>query len=75
MVLVERFTRAGADMIDYRFTITDPAIWTSSWTAALPWNREEGLIYEYACHEGNHGLENSLSAARAADEAEAQEQP
>ena len=75
MVLVERFTRAGANMIDYRFTITDPAIWTSSWTAALPWNREEGLIYEYACHEGNHGLENSLSAARAADEAEAQEQP
>ena len=76
MVLVERFTRAGADMIDYRFTITDPDTWTRPWTAALPWNREDGLIYEYACHEGNRGLENSLRAARVADQAaEAQEQP
>jgi hypothetical protein len=76
MVLVERFTRAGADMIDYRFTITDPDTWTSPWTVALPWNRQDGLIYEYACHEGNRGLENSLSAARAADEAaEEQQQP
>ena len=75
MVLVERFTRAGADMIDYRFTITDPAIWTRPWTVALPWNREDGLIYEYACHEGNLGLENTLRAARVADEAEAREQP
>ena len=76
MVLVERFTRAGADMIDYRFTITDPDTWTRPWTAALPWNREDGLIYEYACHEGNRGLENSLRAARVADQAaEAQGQP
>ena len=76
MVLVERFTPAGADMIDYRFTITDPDTWTRPWTAALPWNREDGLIYEYACHEGNRGLENSLRAARVADQAaEAQEQP
>ena len=36
MVLVERFTPAGADMIDYRFTITDPDTWTRPWTAALP---------------------------------------
>jgi hypothetical protein len=33
----------------------------------MPWNRIDGLIYEYACHEGNLGLEHMLSAARAAD--------
>ena len=25
----------------------------------------QGRVYEYACHEGNRGLENVLSAARA----------
>jgi hypothetical protein len=29
--------------------------------------RIEGPIYEYACHEGNYGLENILSGARAAE--------
>jgi hypothetical protein len=31
--------------------------------------RTEGPIYEYACHEGNLGLANILSAARAAERA------
>ena len=29
-------------------------------------------LYEYACHEGNYGLENSLSGGRAEDRAEAE---
>ena len=67
MVLVERFRRVDADSIDYRFTITDPDTWVRPWTVALPWNRETGLIYEYACHEGNYGLANTLNAARVAE--------
>ena len=67
MVLVERFRRIDADTIDYRFTITDPETWTRPWTVALPWNRLTGLIYEYACHEGNYGLANTLNAARVAE--------
>jgi hypothetical protein len=27
----------------------------------------DGLIYEYACHEGNYGLENILKVGRAED--------
>jgi hypothetical protein len=27
--------------------------------------KAEGLIYEYACHEGNYGMTNLLSGARA----------
>ncbi len=67
MTLVERFTRTSDRTIDYEFTVSDPDTWTRPWTAKLPWNRIEGLIYEYACHEGNLGLEHMLSAARAAD--------
>ena len=64
-VLVERFRRTGEGTIDYRFTITDPATWTRPWTAALPWNKETGLIYEYACHEGNYSMQHMLESIRA----------
>jgi hypothetical protein len=67
MRLVERFTRTGDRTIDYEFTVSDPETWTRPWTAKLPWNRIDGLIYEYACHEGNYSMENMLSAARAAE--------
>lgn len=63
--LVERFTRVSADTIDYRFTVTDPATWSRPWTAAVHIARTNGQIYEFACHEGNYGLRNILSAARA----------
>jgi len=69
MRLVERFTRLSDRTIDYEFTVSDPGTWTHSWTAKLPWNRIDGLIYEYACHEGNFSLEHMLSAARASDAA------
>jgi hypothetical protein len=62
--LVERFTRTGPDTMDYQFTVTDPTTWTRPWTAALPIERSEGEIYEFACHEGNYGLLNILNIAR-----------
>ena len=65
--LVERFTRTSATTIDYRFTVDDPATWTKPWTVALPLVKNDGEIYEYACHEGNRGLENILSQARTAE--------
>jgi hypothetical protein len=63
--VVERFTRADADTIDYSFTVEDPANFTRSWTAAVPMTKTEGPIFEYACHEGNYGMTNLLSGARA----------
>ncbi len=65
--LVERFTRVAADRIDYRFTVEDPSTWTRPWTVELPLVKSDGLVYEYACHEGNHGLANILSQARTAE--------
>jgi hypothetical protein len=31
--------------------------------------KTKGPIFEYACHEGNHGLANILSGARAEEKA------
>ena len=33
--LVERFTRASKDSIQYQVTFIDPRTWTAPWTAAL----------------------------------------
>jgi hypothetical protein len=62
--LVERFVRVDGDTIMYRFTASDPETWTDSWTAEVPMRRMDALIYEFACHEGNRGLEHILKAAR-----------
>ena len=58
---VERLTRVDEDTIQYEATIDDPNVYTSSWKVAFPLNRDERYrIFEYACHEGNHALENML---------------
>jgi hypothetical protein len=51
--LIERFTRTGADSMEYRFTVDDPKTWTRPWTAAIDMTKIDGQIYEFACHEGN----------------------
>ena len=62
--LEERFTRVDADTIDHRYTVEDPFTYAGPWTAAIPMTRLDGPIYEYACHEGNYGMENLLRGAR-----------
>ncbi len=62
--IVERFARTAADTLDYQFTADDPTRWTKPWTAAVPIGKTDGLLYEFACHEGNYGLRNILSTAR-----------
>lgn len=65
--LIERFTRVDADTLQYEFTVNDPSTFTRPFTGRFPMARTDGLIYEYACHEGNHAMPNRLMAARAAD--------
>jgi hypothetical protein len=62
--LIERFTRVDADTIDYRFTVDDPTTFTRPWTVAVPYLRTDDQMFEYACHEGNYGMEGILSGAR-----------
>jgi hypothetical protein len=68
MHLVEHFTRIDADTLDYQFTVDDPTVWTSTWTARFPMHRSTGRLYEYACHEGNYrSVQGILLGARAAE--------
>ena len=62
--VIERFTRVAPDVLLYQFTVDDPTAWTAPWSGEIPLTRSDGLLYEYACHEGNRGMENILRAAR-----------
>ena len=62
--VTERFTRTGPDTIKYRFTMDDPSTYNAPFTGELPFNRIDEMVYEYACHEGNHAMTNILSGER-----------
>ena len=65
LTLTERFTRTGPDTIHYEITINDPATWTEPWSAMLPLQRRQEMLYEFACHEGNyHLMRGVLDGAR-----------
>ncbi len=63
-LLTERFTRVAPATIEYEFTVDDPATFTDKITAMVPMTKVDGLLYEYACHEGNYGMTNLLRGAR-----------
>ncbi len=63
--VIERFTRTAEDTLLYEFTVDDPATWVKPWTAQLPMMKDPNRIFEFACHEGNYGMANTLSEARA----------
>ena len=69
--LVERFTRVTADALQYQVTITDPKTWDAPWSAMVPLKRSTDSVFEYACHEGNIGMEGIMSGARALEQVEA----
>ena len=78
MRVTERFTRVSDDVIEYRFTVDDPGTWDRPWTAVNLMQRTRGPLFEFACHEGNYGLYNTLVGARleerlAAEAAEAEQ--
>jgi hypothetical protein len=65
--VVERFTRVSDGMLLYAFTVEDATTWTAPWSAEVPMVRLTGLLYEFACHEGNYGLAGILRGARFAE--------
>ncbi|WP_428098891.1 hypothetical protein [Candidatus Rariloculus sp.] len=72
MHLTERFTRIDENILLYEFTVDDPAAFTRPWTVQIPSVRIDGLMYEYACHEGNEGMVGILAGARAEEQAAAE---
>ena len=64
MHLVERLTRLDPDTVAYKYTVTDPTVYTAPYTVMMPFRRTDGPLFEYACHEGNIGLYGILAGAR-----------
>jgi len=62
--LIERLSLIDADTLKYEFTVNDPTVFTRPWTVSYPMTRSAGDMYEYACHEGNYGLLDTLKGAR-----------
>jgi len=50
--------------VNYEWTIDDPSTFTDKFTAIVPMTKVDGELHEYACHEGNYGMENILRGAR-----------
>jgi hypothetical protein len=78
--VTERFTRVApdpterrqgvpVDQVRWSVTIDDPTTWTKPWTFSLPLTADPNPVPHYECHEGNYGLPNILSAARAEEAA------
>ncbi|MCZ6618220.1 MAG: VOC family protein [Gammaproteobacteria bacterium] len=65
--LTERYRRVGPGTLEYEFTVDDPTIWETPWTATFKFEKDDSQyeLVEYACHEGNYGMTNILSGARA----------
>ena len=70
--LLERLHRVSDDTLLYTFTVTDPTTWTQPWTVELPMRRSDLPMFEYACHEGNYGMDGTLTGARAIERDSAQ---
>ena len=71
--IVERFTPVDENTLRWEVRFEDPKTWEAPWAFTMPLKRDSSqAMFEYACHEGNLGLANILSAARATDRAEAE---
>ena len=69
--LIERFTPIGPNSVEWAVTVDDPTTWSKPWAFAMNLTKKDATQrpFEYACHEGNYGLRNILSAARAEEKA------
>ena len=64
--VTEYYRRTGPKELYYKFVVDDPLNYTKPWTAELTF-APVSAIFEYACAEGNYGLEGMLAGARAMD--------
>jgi len=69
--VTERIRRADEDTIVYQATMEDPHTWTVPWTIEYQMAKTDDPIFEYACHEGNYGMRNIMSAVRKQEAEEA----
>jgi hypothetical protein len=65
MRFTERFTRTDDETIEYKMTVENPEVLTSSWSAAYPMKLDNKYeMFEYACHEGNTAIRGYIETSR-----------
>jgi len=69
--VTEKFKRVSPTRMLYQFKIEDPTVWAEPWGGEYEFKASDP-IYEYACHEGNYGLQNILAGAREEERAAAE---
>jgi hypothetical protein len=63
---VETFRRSMADQLEYGVTTEDPDVWVKPYTVLRPMVlKNDFLMLQSGCHEGNYGMPNILAAGRA----------
>ena len=73
--IVERLTIVDAETLKYSVTVDDPETYAAPFTIAFPYRRDDGYQqFEYACHENNYSVPNSLKGARTQESDAAQNQ-
>ena len=72
--VTERLTRVSPEILNYDVTFDDVNTWAKPWTASIPLLQTDEAIFEYACHEGNIGMEGILAGHRADERAAGSEQ-
>ncbi len=60
-MIQERFRWFDENTPEYDLAVEDPLSWDSPWSGKLPMRRTADPVYEYACHEGNHGPQGILA--------------
>jgi hypothetical protein len=66
--VTEWLTRVSPTRLNYRFQIEDPDVWDAPWGGEYDFYPLKGIVYEYACHEGNYALPAILAGARHAEQ-------
>ncbi len=64
--IIERFSRYSENQVFYEFEVHDPELYTQVWKGQMALNHQPAM-YEYACHEGNHGMIGIMEGGRLAD--------
>jgi hypothetical protein len=73
MKMTERITRVDANNLKREITIDDPKVWAKPWTVRIEMGKTDDarqMIFDSACHEGNHGMTGMLVGARRAEQFE-----
>jgi hypothetical protein len=66
LTLTEWFTRVDPDMVEYKYRIDDPTVYTAPYTVRLMLTTQPNYyVMEYSCHEGNSAVEMGLKGERA----------